>query len=254
MDKSDFFVYNSRKGCVKMLRILVCDDDKYITDKVEGLLRDFEKTGNIRFEISVHNDCGFILEDDNVYDIAVVDIQMPGISGLLVSEKLMEKNNDILIIVLTSFQNYLDDAMKIHVFRYLSKPLDENRFIRNLKDAVHEYSKKDKTVTISDENGVHIIRTKDILMVETLKHGSKITTVRGTFRSPFKPKDLLPLLGGFFAFSHNSVLVNLQNVIDFNKITVVLRKSETETVETYMSQRKYPEFKKEFYSFVGGVK
>ena len=47
-------------------------------------------------------------------------------------------------------------------------------------------------------------------------------------------------------FSHNSILINLQNVIDFNKTTIVLRKGKCETISTYISQRKYLISKKHF--------
>ena len=57
-----------------------------------------------------------------------------------------------------------------------------------------------------------------------------------------------------FVFSHNSILVNLQNVIDFNREEIILRKNEIETVSTYISQRKYSDFKKSFFNFAGDLK
>lgn len=54
---------------------------------------------------------------------------MPGINGLKLSQKLKQNNPDILIMIITAFESYLDDAMEIHVYRYLSKPIDENRFL-----------------------------------------------------------------------------------------------------------------------------
>ncbi len=53
---------------------------------------------------------------------------MQGVNGLELSEKLKQLNPNIIVIVLTSFQNHLDSAMKIHVFRYLSKPIEKKIF------------------------------------------------------------------------------------------------------------------------------
>ena len=50
------------------------------------------------------------------------------------------------------------------------------------------------------------------------------------------------------------VLVNLQNVIDFNKTFVYIRKNESEIITVYISQRKYSSFKKSFFRFIGGNK
>lgn len=239
-----------------MIKLLICDDNYKITEHVSELITVFEKKYKIDFLIDIKNSGEFIFDNSKSYDIAIVDIEMPGINGLRLSEKLKESNPDIIIIVLTSFQNYLDDAMKIHVFRYLSKPIDKNRFFSNLKEAIEEYRIISKTITIIYNDEVHLIKTKDILYIENQKYGSIIHTNRGTFYTNIKPKELNKTINQemCFVFSHNSILVNLQNVIDFNKTTIVLRKNKSEKVLTYMSQRKYSNFKKAFLDFAGGLK
>lgn len=44
----------------------------------------------------------------------------------------------VKIIIITSFPDYLDEAMNFHVYRYLSKPIDENRFCRSLSAALKQ--------------------------------------------------------------------------------------------------------------------
>lgn len=239
-----------------MINLLICDDNPKITEQVNELITVFEKKYKIKFLIDIKNSGDFILSDNKSYDIAIVDIEMPGIGGLRLSEKLKELNSDIIVIVLTSFQNYLDSAMKIHVFRYLSKPIDKNRFYSNLKEAIEEYRLISKTITLNHNDEVHLIKTKDILYIENQKYGSIIHTNRGDFYINIKPKELNKIINQeeCFVFSHNSILINLQNVIDFNKTTIVLRKNESEMVSTYMSQRKYSNFKKAFFNFAGGLK
>ena len=239
-----------------MINLLICDDNPKITKQVSELIVIFEKKYKINFLIDIKHSEDFVLNNNKSYDIAIVDIEMPGISGLRLSEKLKELNSDIIVIVLTSFQNYLDSAMKIHVFRYLSKPLDKNRFYSNLKEAIEEYRLISKSIILKYNDEVHLIKTKDILYIENQKYGSIVYTTRGDFYINIKPKELNRKINQdkYFIFSHNSILVNLQNVIDFNKTTIVLRKNETETVTTYMSQRKYTNFKKAFFDFAGGLK
>ena len=50
-----------------------------------------------------------------------------------------KRNPDIIIFIVTSFLEYLDEAMRFHVFRYLTKPIDKQRLFRNLKDALQLY-------------------------------------------------------------------------------------------------------------------
>lgn len=237
-----------------MIKILICDDDLNIRTQISSLVKHFENKNKLKFHVDLKNSGEFILNNPYRYDIAFIDIEMPNISGLNLGKILKLINPDI-IIVITSFQNYLDDAMKIHVFRYLSKPIDKNRFYNNFKDALEEYRLIGKFIIATFNNEVHQIRTKDILFIENQKYGSIIHTKHGDYPSNMKPKQWAKEINQVaFVFSHNSILVNLQNVVDFNNKTVVLRKNETKTETTYISQRKYSAFKKAFFEFAGGLK
>lgn len=131
-----------------MLKVLICDDDVNITNKVQTLIDEIKNKYRCDFEITVRNSGEFVMGENSYYDIAIVDIEMPGISGLDLSEKLKSANPDVLIIVLTSFSNYLDSAMKIQVFRYLSKPIDVERFNRNFLEAIEANKEIGKQIII----------------------------------------------------------------------------------------------------------
>ena len=49
---------------------------------------------------------------------------------------------------MTSHLDYLDDAMKIHVFRYLTKPVEKKRLSRSLADAVKIYAEANATAIV----------------------------------------------------------------------------------------------------------
>lgn len=149
-----------------MIDILVCDDSAEIVEQVKKLLCAWEKVNTVSFNIDCRQSGKFILENKHKYDIAFIDIEMPEMSGLELAVELKKQNPDVLIIVLTSFQRYLDDAMRIHVFRYLSKPVDVNRFNKNLFDAVQEYRTLSKTIILETHDIVKKIKTKDILYIE----------------------------------------------------------------------------------------
>lgn len=238
-----------------MIKILICDDDPVIRKQVTSLLLSFGNKNKLKFQIDIKESGKFILTNPVPYDIAFIDIEMPNVNGLNLSKRLKAINPDILVLVVTSFHSYLDDAMKIHVFRYLSKPIDKNRFYTNLKDALEEYRLISKMITVTFNDEVHRIKTKDILFIENQKYGSVIYSKYGNYQTNKKPKEWLKIIDReSFVFSHNSILVNLQNVVDFNSTTVVLRKNEQETVTTYISQRKHSNFKKAFFNFAGGIK
>lgn len=81
------------------------------------------KVNTVSFNIDCRQSGKFILENKHKYDIAFIDIEMPEMSGLELAVELKKQNPDVLIIVLTSFQRYLDDAMRIHVSDTSRSPL-----------------------------------------------------------------------------------------------------------------------------------
>ena len=236
-----------------MINILICDDDKNILTQVNDLVKTWSKNNSVDFCIDVKSDGDFINDSNDLYDIAFIDIEMPGISGLELAEKLKKNNPDVIVIVITSFQNYLDSAMKIHVFRYLSKPIDTERFYNNFAEAVESYNKLSKTIPIESKGEINLVKTSDILYIENLKHGSKIVTKTDEYRTNTKPKEWLKIINqpNCFVYSHTSIIVNLQNVVGLSKDTVFLDKGNGEKITTYVSQRKYAELKKALFSFAG---
>ena len=236
------------------MKLLICDDSQVNVDLVSFLVEIFEKNHNIKFEKDVRTSGDFILTEKNSYDIAIVDVEMPGISGIELSQRLKEINPRTCIIILTAFDNYLDHAMKIQVFRYLSKPLDKNRFFRNLEEAVEEYYKTNKKLSLKSSDSFVVVNTNDILYIERKVGGTTVVTVNGEFEVKEKLDECKELINqpAAFVHSHNSIVVNLQNVVNFDKTIVTLQKNDKETVETYMSQRKYKEFKEYFMKFVMG--
>ncbi len=237
-----------------MLNILVCDDDKKITTQVCDLLDKIKGNHNIDFKVDIKNDGEFSKDKNAVYDIAILDIEMDDISGLEVAENLKNNNPDVIVIILTSYSDYLDSAMKINVFRYLSKPIDEQRFLKNFLEALEHYRNISKQIVVKSNDEVSYVKTKDILYIENLKHGSLIVTKTDSLKTNKKPSEWADIIDqkDRFVFSHKSFLVNLQNVINFDKTIMTFQKPDERLDVACVSRRYYNDLKKAFFDFVGG--
>ena len=88
-------------------------------------------------------------------DFAVMDIMMPGLTGLEVLEKLEEAASETDIIILSGYGNfdYARKAMRFQAKAYLLKPVDSEE----LKGALLSLMKKKKKVT--DGNEIKLSRT-----------------------------------------------------------------------------------------------
>lgn len=237
-----------------MINILICDDNPAIINQVKKILCFIQSESNIEFSIDSKSDGNFIHNSKRKYDIAILDIEMPKCNGLSLAQTLKNINPNIIIIILTSFSDYLDSAMGISVFRYLSKPIDRNRFIKNFQEALQHYRKTGNQIIIEKHDEIYTVRTNDILYIENLKHGSLIVTKYDRFKTKLKPHEWAEKINqpNCFVYSHNSFIVNLQNVINFDKATITFKVNGDVLKTSCISQRKYSEFKKSFYNFVGG--
>ncbi len=119
-----------------MVKIAICDDNRTYVDEIKRITEAFLCTQVTDFEVDSYYNSQEIYNSNLVYDIAFLDIEMPGYSGIEVAKKLKSLNSHIIIFIITSYNKYLDDAMDLNVFRYIQKPLDPQRIKSGLERAL----------------------------------------------------------------------------------------------------------------------
>ena len=78
------------------------------------------------------------------FDVAVLDLQMPGMDGTQLLKILKQNHKHIEIIMLTGHAT-VDSAVectKLGAFKYLEKPYDFNKLVEALKEAYHARMEK----------------------------------------------------------------------------------------------------------------
>lgn len=106
------------------MRILICDDDPLMIEQLKAYCKEFFEKIHVKCpELVCFSDGESLLSDEGEKDLLFLDIEMPGMNGIYVGNELKKANSDIIIFIVTSYSEYLDEAMRFHVFRYLSKPL-----------------------------------------------------------------------------------------------------------------------------------
>ena len=129
-----------------------------LAEQLEKILEEFFEKDSIKVpEIVIYNNGKDLLNDAENKDIVFLDIEMPGMNGIYVGNKLKQKNKAVIIFVVTSYSQYLDEAMRFHVFRYLSKPLEKQRIFRNMKDALALYNSSIIKISIETKEGIFIV-------------------------------------------------------------------------------------------------
>lgn len=231
------------------MRILICDDDVLIIEQLQKLITYYFQTNHLKCpELVSFTNGESLLADKGEKDIVFLDIEMPGMNGIFVGNEFKKANKNIIIFVVTSYSEYLDEAMRFHVFRYLSKPLDRQRFFRNMNDALTYYNTMTSKIPIDTKEGVYTLPTSQIVFIEA--HGRKVTvhTIQRDFESIHNMNYWLEHLPkNCFFQTHRSFIVNFEHITDFDHSTIHLTNMQT---TAYLTRRKYSSFKNAYLIFL----
>ena len=74
-----------------MLRIAICDDEKYMSDKIKMMVSDYFREKNMDIVISQFSSGEELLKDNKTIDILFLDIQMKGMDGMETARKLRNR-------------------------------------------------------------------------------------------------------------------------------------------------------------------
>lgn len=109
------------------MKLLLVDDDQTFSDV---LARALIKRG---YDVRIaHNVAEAESQLENFYpEYAILDLRMPGDSGLQLIPKLLETNNKIRIVILTGYASIATaiEAIKLGATHYLTKPADADEIV-----------------------------------------------------------------------------------------------------------------------------
>lgn len=231
------------------MRILICDDDFLIHQQLNKYIQCFFRNNNLKCPEIIAFDSGeALLEDKGQKDIVFLDVEMPGVSGIFTGKELKKQNPNVIIFIVTSYMEYLDEAMRFHVFRYLTKPIDKQRLFRNLKDAIRLHYSSTAQILVETKSGVYCVPITDIVLVEARERKVIVHTTHISYESVH---NILywaeKLTHPCFFQSHRSFIVNMQYVDHFDHTLIYLCKKQ---FTAYLTRRKYTQFKETYLMYM----
>lgn len=119
-----------------MYRILVADDEPIERQVIGKKLNNFfpEKVQIISAENGIE---ASRLYEENDCQIAILDIEMPGMNGLEAAEKIRSYDKDSSIVFLTAFEefSYAKKAIGVRALDYLLKPGSDEELVNVMEEA-----------------------------------------------------------------------------------------------------------------------
>jgi len=162
------------------MNTLIVDDNKIARTTIKQIanqVKDIKIVGECANAMDAYN-----LMQQQPIDIILLDIEMPGMSGLELSKNLESKRP--VIIFTTSKREYAVEAFELNVADYIVKPVMPARFIQSIEkarvmlDSNKEAVKieEDEFVFIRDSNIVRRLRLDDIFFAEAMGDYVKLYT------------------------------------------------------------------------------
>lgn len=112
-------------------------------------------------------------------DILFLDIEMPGLSGLEMLQKLREKHSEMLVIVVSGYNevDYVKKALRLNVTDYLNKPVDPDELEVAIDKAFNNINplplpKTGNKLNLTTDRGTLYIDFESLLYFEANKHTS----------------------------------------------------------------------------------
>lgn len=199
------------------MKILICDDEKVCMERIKSHVALYMQNHFIKTDFFATTDPTAILKTKDVYDLAFLDIQMDGMDGIAVAKELKQRNSKVIVFLITAYEEYLDDAMDLHVFRFFDKPFDAQRLYAGLDKAMEYLDETYVDVFLHSAGKAKKILVDDILLVKTENRKTYVQTTGGEYRTrgsvdAWEAK----LPNTFFYAVHKSYLVNLHYVTEYN--------------------------------------
>ncbi len=114
------------------MRIIAVDDEKIALDALSEAIKAIVTEDEVISFRYPEDAIDFI--KDNPCDIAFLDVEMAGMSGVELAEELKKYNSEINIVFCTGYGNYRDAAFELHASGYLMKPITPEKVKRELEN------------------------------------------------------------------------------------------------------------------------
>ena len=121
--------------------ILIVDDDKNISKMIEASLRK-ERKYDIKTALSGEACLKHIRED--VPDLVLLDIQMPGIDGIETLKRIKQEDSRIPVVMMTAYGTIESavNTMKLGAYDFLTKPFARDRLLVTVQNSLLNSSLK----------------------------------------------------------------------------------------------------------------
>ncbi len=205
------------------ITVAVCDDEAELRDKLSACVGAVEPPRGFGLEVSRFDSGEALvarLEAGGRFDVAILDMMMPGMDGIEAAKALRAVDAETAVICLTNSPEYAVQSYRVGAFDYLLKSEDTSELEATLSRALSAIADRE-TARLRIRSGTtsYYVRIKDVEYIEV--NGKKLSyhIADGRVIESYKPmRELEAELAGSarFFMIHRSIVVNLAYVSEID--------------------------------------
>lgn len=205
-----------------MIKFAVCDDEQKMIDRISEKLRIYYPD---ECEIKTYADGTHLLSDchRNRFDALFLDIDMPGLNGMEIAEKIRKNDWRVKIIFVSNQDDLAYKGYLYNAFRFIRKSNLDQELCEAVKSLKETLCSQSEHLFLKTETGETIRAAKDIKYFEVNGHFINVVCNDRTIRIFGILREYEEKLGnkGFIRI-HKSYLVNFKYIRSIEKDAVFL--------------------------------
>lgn len=163
------------------MRIAICDDQEAQCQLLTQQLLQLAKNRSLPVQIQTFVSADaflFAYETDKNWDLLLLDIQMPRLSGMDLARRLRRKKDDLTIALITASERYALEGYEVDAIAYLLKPVSDQALSALLTKAALRKPAESILVHVRDETVK--VTLDQLLYLESAAHDTLFKLVDGT--------------------------------------------------------------------------
>lgn len=221
-----------------MIRIGIVDDDRDSREHLKKEIADYSSNNKIEYELQEYESALIYLDSEKKsYDMLFLDIDMPGMSGMELAEKIRETDREVVIVFCTNLQQFALNGYSVGALGFMVKPVQSYAFNLTMERALsavkinqsHRNEDADTRFVLKDGTISRLVSASDIDYVEVRQHyllyniKDSATGARVVIKNRGTMQDLVETLSPYgFVRCSSSFLVNIKSVTAVSRMNVYI--------------------------------
>ena len=231
------------------MNIALCDDAPIQMSAIETYL--LERDSKVHIDVYFSGEALLKAYDEGVrYQAVFLDMEMGGKNGLETADALRVMDEHLEIIFVTSYTRYMEDSFKCSPFRFLVKPIKQDKLEETVNALYQKMAKKPTSLVIKEKGNVFRLYSDEIVYCESDGHLIYIHAKNRVYTMRTTIKDLLEQLRGVgFGRPYNAYMVNFRYVESIIENEVLL---SVNNLHLPLSRSYKKAFKEDYMKYLEG--